>query len=474
MDAAKYRHTSRRIPMKTHVKARFKIYARLLLPVGLALVVGGALELGLALDRAEAWEPVPPRSIPTETVTVAVPYSGDQLSDFEAVLAEFTSQTGIATQVEEYDDPDRLRDCSASGDCPNVALAAGPCLVSELASDGALVDLNAFINSTELVSNYTAGWISRGMVSASLYAVWFNGNNKSLVWYDPVEFSSHSWQTPTKWTEVISLSDHIVSLGLVPWSIGTESGPISGWPLTDWFEDILLRSAGPAVYDDLSGHDIPWTSAEVISAGAYFGEILGNEEYQLDGKSGTLNRSWLDAVFVPFETTPSAYLHRQGSFAQGLIANHFPAQTAGTDYAVFPFPDIEPAYSNAVLVAGDQAVVVFSDTTGARALVNFLISVDAADIWASQGHSSPNRRANSDLYPDPNTRAAAEQLANADIVRFDLSDQLPEDLRTFLYAAMLDLVQAAPDPDAMEIVLLRIEARAAGWGSVYVPLVTSE
>jgi hypothetical protein len=157
-----------------------------------------------------------------------------------------------------------------------------------------------------------------------------------------------------------------------------------------------------------------------------------------------------------------------------MIASQFPGQTAGADYAVFPFPDIAPAYSNAVLVAGDAAVIAFSDTTGAKALVNFLISVDAADIWASEGRVSPNRRANYGLHPDPNTRAAAEQLANADLVGFDLSDQWPEDLRTFLYGAMLDLVRAAPDPDAMEIVLLRVEARAAGWRIVYVPLVMTE
>jgi len=313
------------------------------------------------------------------------------------------------------------------------------------------------------------------MVSASLYAVWFDGSNKSLVWYDPAEFTSNGWLTPTNWTGVISLSDQIVTSGSVPWSIGAYNPPpASGWPLTDWFEDILLRSGGPSVYDGLTAHDIPWTSTAVISAATYFGEIFGNEDYQVGGKSGTLDTPWQAALYVPFQTEPSAYLHRQGSFAQAMIASQFPGQTAGSDYAVFPFPDIEPAYSNAVIVAGDRAVVVFSDTTGARALLNFLISVDAANIWASEGRISPNRRASSGLYPDSNTRAAADQLANADIVRFDLSDQAPEDLRTFLYAAMLDLVRAAPDRDAMEIVLLRIEARAAGWGRVYVPLVMTE
>lgn len=126
----------------------------------------------------------------------------------------------------------------------------------------------------------------------------------------------------------------------MPWSIGAESGSASGWPLTDWFEDILLRSAGPAIYDDLITHSIPWTSTEVISAMNYFGQIFGNEDYQLGGKSGTLNTGFVPAMFPPFKDPPRAYLHRQASFGQGVIASQFPSQTAGTDYAVFPFPDI--------------------------------------------------------------------------------------------------------------------------------------
>ena len=34
-----------------------------------------------------------------------------------------------------------------------------------------------------------------------------------------------------------------------PWCAGIESGDATGWPATDWMEDIILRTAGPETYD---------------------------------------------------------------------------------------------------------------------------------------------------------------------------------------------------------------------------------
>ncbi|MFN8048098.1 MAG: hypothetical protein U0P48_05915 [Ancrocorticia sp.] len=39
-----------------------------------------------------------------------------------------------------------------------------------------------------------------------------------------------------------------------------------GWPLTDWFENIYLRTAGPDAYDQLTNHEIPWTDESVTKA----------------------------------------------------------------------------------------------------------------------------------------------------------------------------------------------------------------
>jgi alpha-glucoside transport system substrate-binding protein len=440
-------------------------YSMVTLGMALALL---AILIGLVGQQASAKAPTELQPSRLQAVTVAGSLNGDQV---QPMLDEFTSRTGITVQYQGGWTWNQFSACTANNDCPDVAMVPWPGLITELGQAGTLADLSPFISSTLLNANYAPTWIDLGTVDGTLYGVWFNANNKSLVWYDPAEFASHAWTTPTTWVELLALSDQISNTtATAPWSIGSESGPASGWPLTDWFEDILLRSAGPQIYDDLAAHDIPWTHTAVISAMTYFGDILGNESYQLGGKNGTLSTYFIDAIYPPFEEPPAAYLHHQATFVQGILASQFPSQTAGTDYAVFPFPDIDPAYANAAMGAGDAAIV-FTATAEAQALINFLITTDAAEVWIAAGNSSPNRTVDFSLYPDPNSRAAAEQMAHADIFRFDLSDQLPGDLNEFLWSQMDDLVRAAPDLQAMTDVLFRIEVRASNPSRIFLPLI---
>jgi len=276
----------------------------------------------------------------------------------QPVLVEFTSRTGITVNYDETCDWNYIRSCTDYNTCPDVAIVPWPGLLADLGQEGKLVDLSPFINSTVLEANYATPWIDLGKFDGTLYGVWFNAANKSLVWYDPTEFVAHSWTTPTTWTDMMALSDVISNTtGTPPWTIGNESGAATGWPLTDWFEDILLRSAGPEIYDNLVAHDIPWTHPEVISATIIFGEIFGNEEYQLGGINGTLNTFFIDAIYPPFEEPPQAYFHHQSTWICNLIGSQFPTQTPGTDYAIFPFPDIDPTYTNSVMGAGDITMV---------------------------------------------------------------------------------------------------------------------
>lgn len=393
----------------------------------------------------------------TGTLTVSGSLDAGQ---FQPILKEFFDQTGITvTYTGGWGLSDFLQ-CETSGNCPDVGITPNPGLITDLANSGILAELTPFINTTVLSANYSETWIELGKVNDALFGVGINASNKSLVWYDPTQFASHSWSAATTWSELLELSDQILSeTGTPPWSIGMESAEASGWPITDWFENILLRSAGPQVYDDLVAHNIPWTHPEILTAMTHFGDIFGNEDYQLGGKSGTINTSFIDAMMPPFKEPPEAYLHHQGSFASNFIANQFPTQISGTDYAVAPFPDINPVYSNALVGAGDMAFV-FENTSKAQSFINFLISTDAAEAWIANGGMSPNKSVDFNLYTDPNLRAAAQQLANADIFRFDLTDQLPSDLNQYVWSKMDDLIMAAPDPEAMEIVLGRIEAFA--------------
>jgi alpha-glucoside transport system substrate-binding protein len=395
-------------------------------------------------------------SVTDEVINVA---GSASLSAYQPLFDDFASRTGHSIVYTRISVPDDLKYCQDEA-CPDVAFSPWPGLVKEMCASNDLIDLNTVVNPTVLNANYTADWIAFGTVGTRLCGVPFSANNKSLVWYDPQEFSGQGWATPTTWTEMLALSDQIVSSGTPPWSIGLESGLASGWPATDWFEDIFLHKYGGDLYDDLTVHAISWTSPEVVAAFNDFAQIFGNESYQLGGKTGTLNTFFIDAIYPPFNSPPGAYLHRQGSFARGFIQNEFPSQVPGVDYAIFSFPNMNPAVQNAHLGAGDLAMML-EDSPEARDFINYIITTDAANVWVAGGGVSPNKNVDFDLYPDPNTRQAAEWLANAATFRFDLSDLMPAELNTFFWSALLDLVVAAPDQGDMLVVLQQIEDKAS-------------
>ena len=52
---------------------------------------------------------------------------------------------------------------------------------------------------------------------------------------------------PKTWDEMVALSNKIVADGGKPWCAGISSGDATGWPVTDWMEDFMLRTAGVMV-----------------------------------------------------------------------------------------------------------------------------------------------------------------------------------------------------------------------------------
>lgn len=274
----------------------------------------------------------------------------------------------------------------------------------------------------QLKKDYAQAWIDLGSYEGHLYGIWFKGALKSLVWYNPKAFQEKGYQVPKTWDEMIALSDRIVADGGTPWCIGLESGAASGWPGTDWIEDIMLRTAGPEVYDKWVNHEIPWTDPAVKRAWELFGQIARNEKYVWGGTTGVLSTNFGDSPRPLFDTPPGCYMHRQASFITGFFPE---GVKAGEDYDVFAFPSIDPQWGVPALGAGD-VVVMLNDTPEARAFIKYLASPTPHEIWAARGgFLSPHRGVNLNAYPDDLTRKQAQILASAEVFRFDGSDLMP-------------------------------------------------
>jgi len=356
-------------------------------------------------------------------VTVLGVWGGNELDNFREAVYAFTEETGIGMAFEG------TRDLAAvlttrveAGNPPDLAILPNPGQMHKLAKDGKLIDISTFMNMDGLKENYAQVWIDLASYEDKPYGIFYKVANKSLVWYNPTAFSDAGYEIPTTWDELIALSDKIVADGKIPWTIGIESGAASGWPATDWIEDIMLRTAGPDVYDKWVNHEISWTDPAVKTAWETFGQIVGKEDYQYGGTAGTLSTNFGDAPASLFTDPPEAYLHRQASFITGFFPE---GVEAGTDYDFFPFPPIDPAYGTPIL-GGADLIVMLNDTPEARELMKYLASPKPQEIWAGLGgFLTPNKAVSTDVYPDELTKKMADMVVKAEVFRFDASDLMP-------------------------------------------------
>jgi ABC-type glycerol-3-phosphate transport system substrate-binding protein len=245
-----------------------------------------------------------------------------------------------------------------------------------------------------------------------------------------------------------------------PWSIGLESGAASGWPGTDWIEDIMLRTAGPDIYDKWVNHEIPWTDPRVKLAFETFGSLF-DRGHVLGGEIGALTTNFGDAADPVYAEPASAFMHKQATFIQGFFNDHIEGLVAGEDYNVFPLPTITPKAtpdgSIPLLVSGD-VVTVFNNRPEVIAFAQFLTSETAANIWSSElGELSAYVNADPAQFENPITRTAQEMLLNATVSRFDGSDLMPGAIGAgAFWSGVLDYVSGID----LDTVLETIEAAA--------------
>src|SRR5690606_20071260 len=269
--------------------------------------LGAALVLAVALSLAAT-----PAFAQSGRVTMLGTWGGQELEAFEKVLAAFTAETGIEVDFTGTRDLVAvLTTRVAAGNPPDVAALPNPGQMREFAAEGALVDLSRVLDVDQLRRDYAETWIDLGSYDGKLYAIFISADLKSLVWYSPKQFAARGYQVPTTWDELIALSDRMVADGFTPWAIGLESGAASGWPGTDWIEDILLRTAGPDVYDQWVNHEISWDHPAVKRAFELFGQIAANPAYVHGGIVGVLSTNFGDSPNALFTEPPRAFLHRQ-------------------------------------------------------------------------------------------------------------------------------------------------------------------
>jgi alpha-glucoside transport system substrate-binding protein len=381
------------------------------------------------------------------TVNVLSAVDVKEAGPMQAVLDDMiNSETDYVAEIESDGNMEQDVPLRAQAGTLDVVLLPQPGAVVEHAKSGNAVSLEDMgFNIDDLTATFGEYFMSLGEYNGEHYGIPTNINLKSMVWYPKDDFDKAGYTVPTTWDEMLALSDQIVADGGTPWCVGFGSEGSSGWPATDWIEDIMLRTAGLDTYAKWATHEIPFNDPSVLKAATIFGDLMFHPDYVLGGADQTEAIDFGDAPLPMFEEPPGCWLHRQASFINAFFPD---TAKSGVDYDWFPLPPID---QDGTLFAGELAVV-FRDAPEIR---DFLTRFMAADVQCAMGgdvHTSrisPNVDVGPDCYANPILADASAILTDGlkkGTAGFDASDMMPAAVGSgSFWTGMLEYMQEGPD-----------------------------
>jgi alpha-glucoside transport system substrate-binding protein len=396
----------------------------------------------------------------TGTVNVLNAMEPAEATAIQPIVEAGLGDVDYEIELEASPDFEEQFQIRTEGGTLDIGLVPQPGTVAAQAEAGTIVsleDMGFDIAELEgLFGEYLMGLVE---VDGEHWGVPTNVNLKSMIWYPKDDFDAAGYTVPTTWDELMALSDEIVADGGSPWCVGFESGGATGWPATDWMEDIMLRTAGVDTYDDWVAHEIPFNDPAVATAAETFGDVMFHEGYVLGGAGDTPSIGFGAAPLPMFDDPPGCWLHRQASFIIG--AAPFPEDAvAGEDYDWFPFPPID---QEGTLFAGEFAIV---GTAGNRPeVVDFLQKFMGEEIQCGMGGEaassrlSPNVNVGPDCYVNDilaDSAAVVNEAISSGTGRFDASDLMPAEVGAgSFWTGMVRYMQEGPG--SVQAVLDEIE-----------------
>jgi alpha-glucoside transport system substrate-binding protein len=389
------------------------------------------------------------------SVTVLASWTGGEAAVFRQVLDRFTAQTGIRVDYQGTRAVSQvLRSDVEHGRPPDVAVLPG---LGELAGYVRRDQVRSLGNLTG--DSRRQQWTKLESIGNRRYAVAVKVDLKGLIWYNPNQLPDLPSRGTQSIDQLVRYSRGLVGPDRAPWCLGMGSTPTSGWPGTDWVEDILLHQAGPDFYRDWAAGAKPWTSVEVRRAWTTWGDLVAGSGMVRGGPRAAVLTDFGDAARPMFGTSPTCLMYHQASFMTGVFRSYDSAPKLVDDVNFVPFPGSTgtPAWE----VSADLAAL-FHDTAQSRRLIGFLASDEAQEIWprASNGTAfSANANVPKEVYGNPVSQRIAGILTGQEALCFDASDLMPSTMTTAFYRAVLEYLS---DPGRLDVLLGQLDqVRAA-------------
>ncbi|WP_084102411.1 ABC transporter substrate-binding protein [Demequina sp. NBRC 110051] len=360
--------------------------------------------------------------------------SGVEAEQLTESVVKFEECTGIDVTYngsDEFETEINVR--VEGGNPPDLAIIPQPGLLQRVVGTGAVVPAPEAV-AANVDEFWSEDWKNYGTVGTTFYAAPLMASVKGWVWYSPTEFSDAGYEVPTTWDELMTLTQTMADAGgdsdsYKPWCIGFESGTATGWPGTDWIEDLVLRQHGADAYDQWVAGDLDFTSPEITESFESFGEIATNPDFingGLGDAASIVETSFQEAGLQILEGNCS--LHHQASFYEAQWPEGTTVAEDGDIWA-FLTPNVN-ADDPAAVTGGGEFVAAFNEEEPTQALQAFLSS----DTWANErvsigGVISANKGLDPANASSPIGQASIEILQGEDTVfRFDASDLMPAEV----------------------------------------------
>ncbi|MFB9646949.1 ABC transporter substrate-binding protein [Microbacterium terregens] len=372
-------------------------------------------------------------SIEGETVSISGGITGVEADDLQASFDAFTEETGV---IVEYTGDKAFEGNIVTkvqgGDAPDIAIVPQPGLLRTLVETGEAVPAPEGVEAN-VDENWSPDWKAYGTFDDVFYAAPMLANIKGYVWYAPASFEEWGVEVPTTWDELLELTATIQEkTGTAPWCAGFFSEAASGWPGTDWIEDLVLRQSGPEVYDQWVANEVKFTDPEIADAFDAVGEILLNPDYvnASFGDVASINSTAFAAVAAPVATANCALTHQASFLSANFLdvenaEGQVPTVAPDGDVYAFVLPGFEEGA--ATIEVGGEFVTAFSDDAATAAVLEFMATPEFADARVGLGGViSANLNADPSLASSEFLTEAMQLLQDPDTtVRFDASDLMP-------------------------------------------------
>jgi alpha-glucoside transport system substrate-binding protein len=360
--------------------------------------------------------------------TVKVWVSVDQpiLDGIKAVVDPLAKAKGITIQWSKVTNINQIIITKIqANDVPDIAWIPQPGVVADIVKRGKATALDGFLDMPALQSSMVPGTLDAGTVNGKLYGLLVSANAKSFVWYPKKAFAAAGYKIPTSLTELNALTDQIKKDGTTPWCLGIESSTATGWPATDWFEDLIMRYGGVQGYNDWVSHKTNFDSPLVRQAAAEFQKIAFTKGNVLGGQKSIASNAFGTAGNPMFDKKPGCFLFKQGSFITTFFPKAVQADLAN-QVGVFGLPPATAGGDNPELGGGDLAMLL-KDTKGGEEVMKLLSDKSIGDTAVTNGSSflSPHKDFDVTKYKGAIPQQIAKLVYGSSSFLFDGSDAMP-------------------------------------------------